>query len=443
MTSFEEVVKNVENHFNEYEGFKLVTEKIEEAVSKSAKIIILSHLDLDGVSSAVILYRLLKNMGAEVDVKLRPFFTKVEEVSSWCQEKCDLLVLVDKGTMSSHSNLSKLFSMGAAIIDHHAPQGIENYSFDGCVVYNPCIVRDHRISASYLTFEVSCKLGFHDEYQDFYALLGLRGDFAFDPFKPEKADAFIKTFTEYALDSYSYLFCRKPASPTRYDLHGGYYTCLYNLISEFYSVQCYGDKEEEAGESAHENFKLLLGLAEQEINLRVPKDTIRGLMPKTDKIDELLAKYAKYRRELNATLQVFNEEMVKIGDAAGIEFYFVDAGMLRLATVAGSIKIHKIAKEKNKPVSTIIMRRAPSSTKISYRSTSENLSGSKLMIMFAEEVKRKFGVEAEGGGHTTAAECIVQAEIPVKEVKKLAVELLKKIEEFKHPLASSSQAQQS
>lgn len=216
-------------------GFAATIGVIERLSKKSPRILNFSHHDLDGIASAFILKRVFeKYTGATVVTKMPAYFKLWEDaLVETLQEEgdFDLLLISDKGTFSYYDDLLKHVKE-ILIIDHHQLDGKPKK----CTVFNPTIeTSEYASAASLLSHMISRKLGLSEAIDDFAALIGCRGDFAFDAVEKTVSE-FAKPFIDMIKQQFPETFDVKAGRPTMYDLVDRKRTALVNQISEVLQV---------------------------------------------------------------------------------------------------------------------------------------------------------------------------------------------------------------
>jgi hypothetical protein len=221
-------------------GFSAAVDVIEGLSNKrNLRILNFSHHDLDGIACAFILRRLLeKKLKATVVTKMPAHFRLWEETLTDALkegEKFDLLIVSDKGTFADYDDLLKHIK-DILIIDHHQLDGKPTK----CTVFNPTVeVSEYASAASLLCHMLSRKLGATEAIDDFAALIGCRGDFAFDPVERTFSD-FAQPFLEMAKEKFPPTFEVKTSRPTMYDLLDRSRTALINQLGEVLQVGTLG-----------------------------------------------------------------------------------------------------------------------------------------------------------------------------------------------------------
>jgi len=170
---------------------------------KHPRVLLFPHHDLDGVSSAAIMRRLLElRLGAEVTTLLPPHFrlSERELEMEMAFGPFDALVVVDKGTFGYYDNFLRLIER-VLVIDHHPLDGKP----ERIAVFNPSAERLVPTAAALLCHMLATRLGAADDFDDLFALIGCRGDFAFDSVEQTCVE-FVAPFLERAKRKFGYMF---------------------------------------------------------------------------------------------------------------------------------------------------------------------------------------------------------------------------------------------
>ncbi len=150
------------------EKIKEVSQKFLEK-SKNKRILVISHFDTDGITSAAIAVRLLKKLDLEFEIKIIKTLTK-ELIENLPKNK--IILFLDLAS-NSLEELSKTGIDSIFIIDHHEinqiiPENVE--------IINPHLTDNEKISSSGLTYLFSKELEPSLEGIAKLAVLGMVGD---------------------------------------------------------------------------------------------------------------------------------------------------------------------------------------------------------------------------------------------------------------------------
>jgi len=136
-----------QDFFNPFllKDIKIASERISDAISNNEKILIYSDYDVDGITGAALLYKVLKYANAKVDVYIpdrikEGYGLNKESIEKIAKNKFSLVITVDCGTTAiEEAELARELGLCLIITDHHRPQSIRPQSFalinplqDGC-----------------------------------------------------------------------------------------------------------------------------------------------------------------------------------------------------------------------------------------------------------------------------------------------------------------------
>ncbi|MEM3402215.1 MAG: DHH family phosphoesterase [Candidatus Hadarchaeales archaeon] len=223
--------EQIQHLYEDDPGFSVAVETLKKLEKRKARVLNFSHHDLDGVTSAFILKRILeKHLKASVVTKLPAHFRLWEEtlVETLKKEgRFDLLIISDKGTFAAYDALLKHVK-DILIIDHHQLDGKP----EKCKLFNPTVeISEYSSSVALLCHMIGEKMGVNDIYMDFAALIGCRGDFAFDPVEKTSLE-FTRPFLEHVQKKFPEMFNVFAGRPTMYDLVDRNRTAPINQLAE-------------------------------------------------------------------------------------------------------------------------------------------------------------------------------------------------------------------
>ena len=155
--------------------YKKGIEMLKESLERSDRICIYGDYDVDGVMSTTILYKALKDLGAEVDFYVPHRVYDGYGLNGAAVEKigakgCDLLITCDNGIASADDiALAKSLGMKVVILDHHEPvikNGVQ-------ILPNADAVIDCKRNDSKFSFRDMCAGGLCYRFvRDLYIRLG-------------------------------------------------------------------------------------------------------------------------------------------------------------------------------------------------------------------------------------------------------------------------------
>ncbi len=399
-----------------------------------------SHNDLDGIGSAIVARRLLqRHFNAEVVTKLPPHFRlTVPEVQRALEtESFDLLLVTDKGTFDYYDDFLQLLPR-VVIIDHHPHDGIPKR----CALFNPSAERAVPSAASLLCHMVSSKLGVADEYDDFAALLGCRGDFAFDPVQRISAE-FVGPFVSRMRERLPHLFESRLDRATMFDLVDMERTALVNQVAEALHAGClahmYSRVDESIGVGYGPSFifENLLGFIEKRPrleDLRAPHDFIDA-MPGGEVLSGV---FRHYKRDWEL-LDKRAGSAVLLEEIGGVGIYLMFAKEAPAMQVApfpailpyvASTRLESLKRESGYPhVMVMVFCPKDRGVHISMRGGGGLVNCGAMCSELAGRLQALYpGQEGiGGGGHDRAAECVVDKPVPMYAVMQELIALVGEI----------------
>jgi len=422
--SYEE---RVEQLFGTDPGFASTVELLEKLNElKRPRVLNFSHHDLDGVASAFIVRRLLERyLDAEVVTKLPPHFKLSKEALRETLEgegRFDLLLLTDKGTFGYYDDFLKYIEQ-VLIIDHHPLDGRPKQ----CTVLNPSADRPVPTATSLLCHMLATKLGPTDDYGDFAALIGCRGDFAFDPVQKASVD-FVRPFIERVMEKFTHAFGIKLERPTMFDLVNRDRTVLINQIGEVLHATCLAHLYNQAlgvdiPYGPELVFDFLLGLARRRdspAEFRTIADVL-GRMPNGQMLSRV---FEQYKSDWNM-LSRRAENMVFLDEIRDVGIYMLfaeEAPAMRVAQFpailpfVASTRLDELKLAGGHPhVMVIVFCPKERGVHISMRGGGGVLDCGVMCSQLASHLRERYPERGGigGGGHDRAAECMVEKPVPM------------------------------
>jgi single-stranded-DNA-specific exonuclease len=144
--------------------------KSREFIQSAESILVLSHLDADGLSSAAIISLLLKKLDKTYSVRIIKQLENIQDIS---ESKAGLIIITDMGSGQLSMLKEVLNTKKIIVIDHHQIQ--EKMEHENLVHFNPEIY-DDTISASGVSYLVAKELDARIENYSYLALIGAVGD---------------------------------------------------------------------------------------------------------------------------------------------------------------------------------------------------------------------------------------------------------------------------
>lgn len=111
-----------------HKGMRESIVRIKEAIDKKEKIIVYGDYDADGVSASVVLYAILKELGADFDVYIPDRYKDgygltEKSIKEFHEQKTKLIITVDCGiTNVKEVKLANELGIDVVITDHHLPK---------------------------------------------------------------------------------------------------------------------------------------------------------------------------------------------------------------------------------------------------------------------------------------------------------------------------------
>lgn len=434
--------EQVERLVEEDAGFSELVKKLESFKGEKPKVLLFSHHDLDGVTSAAILKRVLESyLEAEVTVEI-PFGFRLEheEVEDvLAQDDFDVFIVSDKGTFSYYDDFTEYVDE-VLIIDHHFKDGMP----EDCVVFNPSAVNEVRTSTSLLSHMLATQLEVADLYDDFIALLGGRGDYVIVP-GSEQFPELVTPFLDSVRERFGYLFEKKDERLTLFDSGGEEGTALLNQIGEVFHVATLShlytpvSEEVQIDEGPKFAMNVLMGFAEQEKSLDFEDlDGFFSKIPKSQQVSEVFELFRKDWEMLEERVKnaVFLEEVKGIGlylvfsrEAPAMEGVSFPAV---LPYVASSYLEDFKKRGSHDGSLAVIFCPKEVGTHISLRGGDGVLSCDTICRRMVERVQQERPESKDnvfGGGHEAAAECVAEKSIKIYLVMRELVNTLQELKE--------------
>lgn len=108
-------------------NIEVVTEIVSKAIDSGKKIYVFGDYDADGITASAIMCSTLKDLGADVAIRLPDRLTEGYGMSAVAVEElrskgCEVIITVDNGIRSHHEiALAKKYGMEVIVLDHHVP----------------------------------------------------------------------------------------------------------------------------------------------------------------------------------------------------------------------------------------------------------------------------------------------------------------------------------
>lgn len=378
------------------------------------KVLVYSHDDPDGVTSAAIAERLLQELGAkEVVILLPPTFElEVARVAEDAKKiKPEVLLICDKGTLGYYDQMLEHVPE-VLVIDHHWVIG----KSEKVTLYNP----GAWCCTAFLLHNLATALGVRDDGMDFLALVGMKADWAIEPVTGQPFSPYVKAFYDEVAPRWGEWL--KPFSggrPTWFDVNQREKTCLLSQVADLFSATSgngfqyfYNDREPELKDIDQPQLTLqvLLAAAHDTEPLRAvcKLEGVIALLENSAIVAKLwkyyLADWAAVERMLDSSLP-----LLQFGNT---QLFFFTGNNVPLLPMLGSVKLAELAARCGKP-SAIIMANllGDGSTHFCLRGAGDSgkeIHLGKIAQGMVQRLLAKYGQEHRdfitGGGHPVAAE---------------------------------------
>ncbi|MEA3506985.1 MAG: hypothetical protein U9R36_05810 [Elusimicrobiota bacterium] len=377
------------------------------------KVLLFTHDDPDGLTAGAILKKLVEDIGGEVTVKLPPTYELDESLLDSELEKgdYDAVIVSDKGTMGYYDDyVGKVDKF--IVIDHHPPIGEVNK----CLLINPNVGAYYGCSASYMAHMLSTYLGYGSKYDDYLALVGLKGDWAVKPAIDDISDYVKDFYSERVVGTFDNLIEKIKARPTMFEFMQRDVTTLINQISELYFAlggggfqYFYNDRDSELAELDHARFSFDI-MERQRDNFNYQNwESLDDFIDDTSDPDKVRKIFEYFKGDWENTMKLFSGRTDLIETFGQTDIYKFEGENVLLMPMAGSIyNIDLSEKSGDKEVLFIMVNVEPSGgVHFSIRATSPNIHAGKICSNLAARLVEKFAHKDEitGGGHPFAAEC--------------------------------------
>ncbi len=405
---YDEYVKRVfkENGWDETAGiFNSVQGK---------KVLIFTHDDPDGLSSGCILKQLVELKGGVPVVRL-PETYELEESRldrELSEDEYFMVILADKGTMGYYSSYADKVDE-FLVIDHHPPIG---GSPDKVRLINPNTEGYNLCSTSFLAHMLMTFLGEGERYDDFLALIGLKGDWAVEPATDFVSGYVSDFYSERVEGSPLCALTEKISSrPTMFEVSQREKTTLINRITEFYFAlggggfqYFYNDRDDELSgvNQAELSFRVMDESRESFApgNISTLEDYISA-SPEKEKSEKI---YRYFLEDWERALKSFTSS-TPLAEMGGAVIYLFIGHRVPLMPMAGSVYLSELSgKSDGKEVVFIMINReSGGGIHFSVRGTSDLIHSGRICAGLSSRLVEAYGYPEEitGGGHIKAGEC--------------------------------------
>lgn len=386
--------------------------------SPKGKALVFAHDDPDGLTSGIIFKRMLLKKGWKVaDFYPVGFMLSRDQLEKAMAENPDAstIFILDKGTLAPYDDYAA--KLPVYLIDHHpTPRKPEK-----CVFFNPAVNTYVPCSTSVLAHGISMLAKTRDSYDDFLALVGLKGDWAIMPVRGVIVD-FAKPFlAEYGM-AFKNLLGSVAERPTQFDAEQREVTCLLSRIAEYVHATGGGGFQY----FYHDRDASLKNLGHPEC-IAHALEAIEGSVEEIKKLTSLEGFVRlipeKFRTPLDKIFVFFLQDWeraakildtsVKMATLEDTAIYMFVGGKVPLLPMIGSIKLFDLKSTAGDKTAQIIMASSvsPDYTHISVRGTGDRVHSGKFCGNLQDSLKEKYPQFKDfisGGGHPRAAECTIK-----------------------------------
>lgn len=406
--SYEEFRKSELSRMNTEPLFNLLDEL------KGKKVLVYMHDDPDGLTSGLIFTRLLTKLGIDFNSKI-PETIELEESrlkNDLGEDSYEAVFLLDKATMGYYDKYFSIIN-NFVVIDHHPLIGEEPKNI---IVVNPQLGGGYKsCSNSFIVHMIASELGKTDIFDDFLAVIGLKGDWAVEP-ATDMVSEYVKDFyDEKITGTFNNLIEKISSKPTMFEFQQRETTTLLNQITELFFAlggggfqYFYNDRDEELKDLDQPVFayEVLKGVS-ADFNYKEWKtldDFING--SKNSATVRKIFNY--YLKDWESTIGRFDssELLMNLGN---VEVHLFQSENVPLMPMAGSVHVGELKAAAGDKEITFIMinRELTGSVHFSIRGTTPKVHAGKICGTLAKRLSDKFGHpdQITGGGHPFAAEC--------------------------------------
>ncbi|NLM17918.1 MAG: hypothetical protein GX221_09395 [Candidatus Riflebacteria bacterium] len=418
--------KNTTDYASQWEQLKNESpglQKILKDIETPGHAIVFGHDDPDGITSGLILYRMLLKKGWKaVLINPEQFNLSQAQLDEALKNNpgATALFIADKGTSAAYDELKT--NLPVYLVDHHPTPKVP----EKCTWFNPAAHAYIQCSGSILAHGISFLAGTRDEYDDFLCLVGLKGDWAIEPVTGHAAE-FTKPFlAKYGLH-FSNMLKNLNERPTMFDSTQREKTCLLSRVAEYVHAcggggfsYFYHDREEALKNVNHAKTvaDALLAIENKAEQLKkiATLNEFTALLP--EKEGKLLEKiWGWFLKDWDTANKLMDSSALSLR-LHDTDIFLFTGPKVPLLPMIGSIKLAELKTEYNSPQAQIIMvsRVDKNYTHVSVRATGINVHSGKFCGYLQDSSREKYPQHKDaisGGGHPVAAECTFRTpEIP-------------------------------
>jgi hypothetical protein len=379
---------------------------------KGKKVLCYSHDDPDGLTSAVIFTRLLKKLQIDYELKI-PTTMELEEdrlKKDLKEDNYEAVFVLDKATMGYYDKYVE-YIKNFVVIDHHPLQG-ENLR--SIFVVNPQIHGDYKsCSTSFLVHMIAENFESTEDYDDFLALVGLKGDWAVEPATDIVSDYVSEFYKERVSGKFNNLVKKIRSQPTMFEVKQIENTTLLNQITELYFAlggggfqYFYNDRDERLRDINQPEFSF--EIMEKEYNNFNLWKSLDDFINATSNPEIVNLLYGYFLRDWENTIKGFSSTAL-LTTFGNIDTYLFLGYKVSLMPMTGSVYLSELKKESagKEVLFIMINRELNDGIHFSIRATSAQVHAGKICGNLAKRLVAEYNHNDQitGGGHPFAAEC--------------------------------------
>lgn len=383
--------------------------------ARGRTVLLYSHDDPDGLTSALLLERLLAAQGAAKVITLLPPTFELEEsrvAADAKQYHPDLVVISDKGTMGYYDHL--LASVPRVlVIDHHFKQGVP----EKAVCYNP----GAWCCSAFLVHNLATALGVRDEGMDFLALIGLKGDWAVEP-ATGTVSPYIRAFYDEIAPAWERWLRPVAGECTWFDVNQRERTTLLSQSTELFCALCgngfqyfYNDREPALKDVDQVALtKRALAAAAKDVARLRTLSTRGEVLEALAEAPTAARLWAWYQADWKRVAHLL-DAVIPVVKCGGTQLFLFIGNNIPLLPMIGSVKLYELTKSKG-TTGALMMGNALANgtTHFSLRGNSDEVHLGKICDQVVRRLLARYGQEHKdfitGGGHALAAELKIRRE---------------------------------
>ncbi|MBN2408024.1 MAG: DHH family phosphoesterase [Elusimicrobia bacterium] len=377
-------------------------------------VLVYSHDDPDGLTSAAIFRRLAEKLGIACDVKIPPTM-ELEEgrlAADLGSGDYGAVFVLDKATMGYYDGYHGR-AENFVVIDHHPLQGKKP---ENIMVVNPQLHGDYKsCSTSFLVHMIAANMEKSDIYDDFLALVGLKGDWAVEPATDMVSD-YVRVFYEEKISGvFAGLVKKIESRPTMFECRQREKTTLLNQIAELYFAlggggfqYFYNGRDKRLEDMDQAIFAYETMLAQSRSFSHEDWKSLDDFIEDTADPVKVRMIYGFFMDDWDKTIGRFSNSL-KLTRLGNTDVYLFIGYDVTLMPMAGSVYLYSLGRTSpGGEILFIMVNSQPDGgVHFSVRGTGAGLHSGKICARLAGMLSDKYGHadKITGGGHPFAAEC--------------------------------------